>query len=504
MKLNLLDRAVMAISPVRGLSRARARALARLIIDPDALYDGASKGRGNEWTRGPGTSQNAEVRQALTMLRNRHRELSRNTGYVSAAIDATVSMTIGDGIQPVARGSNPDKVKLAQELMIEWSQSVLCDADGRLALSGLQSLMMRTEAESGEGIALRKIRRLASNGVRIPLQIRILEGDYLDHLRDGVIEGRRVVQGVAFDAESDRSGYYLYGFHPGDGSSVLGSSTLKAATEVAHVYEVARPGQVRGVPRGASVMTRVGGLDKFQDARLRQQMIAACLAAFVTQGEEGKAKGDVLPTHLEPGLIARLGPDEAVSYTNPPSVSGQGEFITGEEHVIAKAYGLNHQVLTGNISGANFSSSKIGRLDVYANVARWRNTMIVPQFCKRIEQWFLEAADLAGFDLQGVSFDWTPPRSEILNLRDDIPALIRQCRGGFGSLFSLLRSLGYADPKALLLEIKEVNEFLDENGIVLDSDPRKTTNGGQLQASGTVVPEPTPELSPPGPEPIEG
>ena len=189
----------------------------------------------------------------------------------------------------------------------------------------------------------------------------------------------------------------------------------------------------------------------------------------------------MLPEKLEPGLLARLGPDESVTALQPPSVSGQAEFVSGEEHVIAKAYGLNHQVLTGNISGSNFASSKIGRLDVYVTVGRWRRTMIIPQFCKRIESWFIEAAYLAGYDLTGVSFDWVPPRSEILNLRDDIPALIKQARGGFGSLFALLRSLGYPDPREVLEEIKEVNDLLDELGIVLDSDPRKTTAGGQLQ-----------------------
>lgn len=488
--MNLIDRAVMAISPQRGLVRARARYLAGL-LETEVAYDAAGKGRGNEWVRGSGTSQNAEVRHALVLLRNRHRELSRNNGYVSAAVDATVSLTIGDGIQPVARAKSAKKRKLAQELMDEWAQSTFCDFDGQLTLAGLQALVMRTETESGEGLALRNFKRMRD--VRVPLQIRILEGDYLDHLRDGMVAGQRVVQGVVFNALDERAGYYLYRHHPGDGSATLGGSQLVSAAEVAHVYEIARPGQVRGVPRGAPVMNRARNTDQFQDARLRQQLVAACLAAFVTQGEEGKLKGDVLPTKLEPALIARLGPDESVSFATPPSISGQGEFITGEEHVIAKAYGLNHQVLTGNISGANFASSKVGRIDVYGNVGRWRRTMIIPQFCKRVERWFLEAAELGGFDLTGVTFDWTPPRSEILNLRDDIPALIKQARGGFGSLFGLLRSLGYSDPRALLLEIKEANDFLDEHGIVLDSDPRRVTNGGQLQGTAGSGAEPPPD-----------
>lgn len=486
MNLNLLDKAIMYVAPVRGLARVRAKALSQ-VIGTEAGYDAAGKGRGNEWTRGAGTSQNAENRTALPVLRGRFRELARNNAYVAAAVDSTVTLTVGDGMQPVARGADPEKVKLAQELMLEWSKSLSCDADGQLDLYGLQAMMVRSECESGEGVALRKFARGKTG--RIPLRIRVLEGDYIDHTRDGTIEGRRVVQGVAFDSDGCRVGYYLHRHHPGDSHSVRKGSQFVAATEIAHMYSISRPGQVRGVPRGASVATRVRNLDDFQDARLQQQKVAACLAAFVTQGEDGKTKGDVLPNKLEPSLLARLGPDEEVSYANPPSVSGQGDFITGEEHVIAKGFGLNHQILTGNISGANFSSTKIGRLDVYATVARNRRTMLVPQCCHRIADWFLEAADLAGYDLKGVTFDWVPPRSEILNLRDDIPALIRQARAGFGSLFAILRSLGYPDPKAVLKEIKEVNEFLDDNDIVLDTDPRKTTNGGMMQATASPAAE---------------
>ena len=280
-----------------------------------------------------GTSQTTETRRAITILRGRHRELVRNNGYVSAAINETVSLTIGDGLQPVARGGTDEQRKLAQELMLEWAKSTFIDVDGLLDLFGLQALMMRTETEGGEGLALKRIRKIP--GIRVPLQIRVLEGDYLDHTRDGTIDGRRVVMGVAFGPELE-----------------------------------------------------------------------------------------------------------------------------------------------------------IGRLDVYGNVGRWRRQMIIPQFCKRVEAWFIEAAYLAGYDLTGITFDWVPPRSEILNLRDDIPALIKQARGGFGSMFSLLRSLGHPDPREVLQEIAECNQLLDDLGIVLDSDPRRTTAGGQLQPEEVEPPPP--------------
>lgn len=479
MKPNLLDRIIMGVAPERGLSRVRARVVADTLLQTQAGYDAAGKGRGNTWTRGSDNSQNAESRMALTALRYRHREMARNNPYVSIAIDTAVDLTISDGVTPSAKNADPDKQRLANELMLEWAQSLGADADGRLDLFGLQSLIRRGDVETGEVLALRKIKRMPN--VRVPLQIRVLEGDYLDHLRDGVIDGRRVVQGVAFGNDDSRAGYYLHRNHPGDKYAQTTTSRFVSVDDVAHIYEIRRPGQARGIPRGAAAMTRVANLDDFQDARLRQQKIAACLAAFITQGEEGRLKGDPLPTTIEPAMIGRLGPDETVSYANPPSVSGQQEFIRGEEHIIARVYGLNHQILTGNIESANFASSKIGRLEVYAHARRWRKNVLIPQFCKTVERWFLEAAELAGFDLSGTQFDWVPPRTEILNLRDDVPALIKQCRGGLGSISGILRSMGYPDPEALLRECAEDFELLKELGMVLDSDPSQTTQSGQLQ-----------------------
>lgn len=483
MKPNLLDQLYLAFSPEKGLSRIRARAAAEM-MRVVAGYDGAGKGPGSNWVRGSGTSQNAESRTALVTLRNRHRELVRNNPYVTSAVDATESLLVADGISPVAKNPDPKKQKLANELMLEWARSTFVDKDGLMDLPGLQSLVSRSETESGETIVMRSISR--SKKVRVPLQLRVLESDYLDHLRDGEIDGRRVVQGVAFDKDGSRSGYYIHDHHPGDNSAFSKTSKSKFidASEIAHVYWVGRPGQARGIPRGASVMNRVRNLDEFQDARLHSQKLAACMATFITQNEDTDKplKADPLPDKLHPGMVGRLAAGELVSHTNPPSVTGQEAFVIAEEQLIAKGYGLNRQIITGDISSANFASTKIGRLEVYAFIRKLRKHMLVPQLLNQVGEWFVEAAELVGHDISGTHFEWVPPRQEILNLKDDIPALIRQCRGGLGSISMVLRSLGFPDPVAVLKEIAEDNKLLDELGIILDSDPRNTTQNGQRQS----------------------
>jgi lambda family phage portal protein len=495
MKQNWIDRAISYVLPGVGAARAKSRYLID-IAESRAGYDAAGSGRRNTWFRGSDSSQNAENKRSLTILRARHREQVRNNVYAASAIDTRVSVTVGEGIIPVAKHSNKRKVRLANELMREWAESTWCDADGISDLYGLQSLIMRAQSESGEGVLIRQIDNTSSN--RVPLRLRLVEGDFIDDMRNGTIDGNEVIQGVALRSTptgNQKAGYFIHGSHPGEDLARSGSKFV-SADQVAHIYEILRPGQVRGIPPGMSGLSRMRNLDELMDAIIEQQKVAACVAGFVQQGEEGKAKGDVLPSKLEPGLLARLGPDEEVSFNSLPAMSGQDVIIQKEEHLIAKAYGINYQSLTGDLSSANFANGKLGRLDMYANVRRWRKNMLVPMALKRIEAWFIEAALLAGHNISGVTFDWTPPRIEILNLRDDIPALIRQIRSGLGSFSGVARSLGYPDAEALLREIKQDAVLIDELELILDSDPRRTSQSGQMQSQTQTKKEPAGEEEP--------
>ena len=483
MKQNWLDRVISYVLPKSGAARAKSRHVIE-VMESRAGYDAAGFGRRNTWVRGADSSQNAENRRSLTILRARSRETARNNVYAVSAIDTRVTATVGEGIIPIAKHSNPRKAKLANELMQEWAKSTWCDADGCCDLFGLQALIMRSQSESGEAVLIRQFDNTTTN--RVPLRIRLVEGDFIDDMRNGTYDNFEVIQGVALRESAtgkQRAGYYLHDGHPGELIAHT-SSRFVGADQVAHIFDILRPGQVRGIPPGVAGLSRMRNLDELMDAIIEQQKVSACLVGFIQQGEEGKSNGDVLPSKLEPGLLAKLGTDESVTFNSLPSLSGQDAIIQKEEHLIAKAYGINYQSLTGDLSNANFSNGKMGRLDMYANVRRWRKNMLITQGMKRIEAWFIEAAVLNGHKIEGVTFDWTPPRSEILNLRDDIPALIKQIRSGLGSYSGVARSLGYPDAEALMREIKQDADLMDELELVFDSDPRKTSQSGQLQSQG--------------------
>lgn len=488
--MNLLDQLITAFNPRAGLQRTLARRSIAM-LDARASYDAAGKGR--RWFRSAGTNQNAESRRSLVHMRNNARELQRNNPYAAAALQAVVSGTVGSGIKPVAsHPTSKKKKKLADELMAEWANSLDCDNDGRLNLFGLQALAMQTESLSGEAILVRRV--VNDPRLKIPLKLQLLEGDYLDHTKDGFVDGTRAtIQGVVIN-DGKREKYWLYESHPAEVTGRSAVSKPVSADQVAHIYDLVRPGQVRGVPRGVAAFTRLKILDDYQDARLELQRMASCLAGFI-YNEDDQKQGDILPEKLEPGALYRLHGEEKVAFSAPPPSSDHASFIVPEQRVIATAWGITYEALTGDYSQVNFASGKMGRIQMYSNVHRWRHNMMIPLFCKNIEKWFLEAAALRGYDLSGVTFDWTPPKKEILDPAAEIPAIIKEIRAGLNSFQGACRERGI-DPQALLKQIKEDTELFDEYGLVLDIDPRRTTSSGQIQSiskTGKPATEPTNE-----------
>ena len=75
----------------------------------------------------------------------------------------------------------------------------------------MQALIVRTTAESGDGI-VRFRQRLAQDNFRVPLQLQVLEGDYLDISRTMGFATGSVVQGVQFNLFGQREAYWLYNY----------------------------------------------------------------------------------------------------------------------------------------------------------------------------------------------------------------------------------------------------------------------------------------------------
>ena len=439
-------------------------------------YEGAARTQRTSGWYTRGTDANSEIKGDLATLRQRSRDLRRNNPIAKRAIEVTTNGVVGKGIQTRIIGSNKD------ELQLKWKQyahSTRCDYDGRHNLMGLQRLVMDAVQESGEVL----IRRRYVNDKEYPIQYQVLESDFLNSLLlDGkAANGNLIIQGIEFDEDGKRVGYHLWQTHPGSLSASLKIETsFVPASEVLHLFRQERPGQVRGVPWSSANMIRLRDLDGFQDAQLMRQKIASLFTAFVHDISAEVECDDTsdFGENMEPGIIEELPPGKTVTFANPPSVENYKEFTSVELHTLAAGYGLSYESLTGDLSEVNFSSARMGWLEMHRNIEAWRESLMIDGFLDVVFQDFKKMMELTG---QRVAPDTEakhiPPKREMIDPTKEIPATIKKIRAGLSSLSDEISSMGQ-DPDEVLDQIEQDQIKTDNKGLKLDSNPKYTSSNG--------------------------
>lgn len=469
LKLNWFERAIEFASPSIALKRQQALLHAQHLRS----YDAAARGRRTDSWRVTGASANTEIGAAAATLRNRSRELSRNNPFAKKAVQSISNNTIGTGIRAKITARSKTNKQRVHDAWIAWSDKTACDADNRKTFYGIQKMVMRAVIESGDCFVLKKIDPKG----KVPLKLQVLEIDYLDMSRHdsiGTTDGVFDFYGIRFNKKGERIGYWLYESHPGESIFVRGlTSKLVPSSSVIHVFEQLRPGQQIGVPFGVSSFLRARDMDEYNDAQVVRQKIAACYSVFIqTDATISTSVEREEMERVEPGVIQQLGAGESVHFGQPPTVENFAEFHRTIMQGIGAGFGTTYENITGDYSKVNFSSGKMGHIEHHRNVEDWQWNLIIPQLLDPVWDWFVEAADLVGVPVSGVTASWTPPRREMIDQAKEVKGILGAVRMGLMSVQDAIREQGY-DPEEVIEEIEEWNKILDEKGIILDSDPRQ-------------------------------
>lgn len=484
--MNIIDRTIAIFDPQTALRRVRSRYQIDLISDQVRKYDAASKSRRTKGWRSSGGSANTETMTSLVTLRNRSRELVRNNPYAKKAVQNVIpNNTVGAGIRPAPDIEDEGKDKKVTSEWRRWAETRDCDFDGRHNFYGLQHLAIKAVAESGECL-IRRRRRSSKDG-RLPIQLQLVEADFMDVAKDQrpTGNGNKIIQGVEFDSQGRRIAYHLYDQHPAD--SLQLTSSRVPANEVIHLYSMDRPGQVRGVPWGVSAMLRLRDFDDYEDAQLIRQKIAACFSVFVQDsaadaslGTSGGSSDHEMIDKVEPGIIEHLPPGKSIQFATPPGAEGYADYSTKILQAIAAGYGVTYEALTGDLSGVNFSSGRMGWLEFYRNIIVWQDHMLIPLMCEDVWSWFIDGISLTGFEVGEHTNHWTPPRREMIDPVKETRAIIFALRNRLMSWQEAVRMYGN-DPDMLMKEFVKDQKKFDDNDIVSDADPRSSeaeTAGG--------------------------
>ncbi len=490
----LMDAALSVVSPRSAARRYAARVA---ISNLRRGYEAASRGRGTAGWKVGGTAADAEIAAAGATLRDRMRDLVRNNPIAAQAVQVLVNNIVGTGIRPRAATPDPALNRQVDDLWRRWAAR--CDDHGHTDFHGVLCLAVREMIEGGEVFAVARYRR-GAHARDLRLRIELREADHLDSARfDNRADGTRISQGIETDRDGRRVAYWMFPDHPGHNDPIVNhrlESVRLRAQDVAHLFERQRV-QSRGVPWGTPAMRAIRDVDDWQTAELVRKKTEACLVGIVFGADEDQQS--IAPViedgmgnrveQFEPGLIAYARGGKDIKFNQPASTAGVYEWHRTQLHIIAAGFRVPYALMTGDLSQANFSSTRAGLNEFRRMVEQIQWQTVIPMFCEPIWRWFIKEAQSQGLLPDGVEIlaEWGPPKFESVNPLQDVQADLLEVRSGFSTLPQQIARRGY-DPAETIAEWADFAARTDAAGLVFDSDPRKVSKAGLVQTTDPTAP----------------
>ena len=457
-------------------------------------YAGANTGRlFADWLSGSSKSADAELRPALRTLRERSRDLERNSDYGRRFIEIVKGGAIGaQGIrlQSRARTDNGDldtpgnnEIEAAFR---HWSTD--CSIDGRLNFIQAQQLFIQTVARDGECL----VRLLRNPGNEYGFSIQILEADRLDEEMNGRTRGGEIIRmGVQMNEWDRPTAYHLYKDHPGasDLTRPENDHITIPANEMLHAFRKDRPSQHRGVPWMAPAMSRIRLLDVYEESEVVASRIGASKMGFFTSELDPESyTGDDLDEHtpvneVSPGQFEQLPPGMDFKEFSPdPPTSAFGDFSKSILRGIASGLGVSYVALANNLEGVSYSSVRAGEM---ADRDHWKlvQRFVIDEFCTPIYNAWLASTmtnsvlsiPITKLDKFTRSAEWTPRSWAWVDPQREIQSQILGLKAGVLSLADVQANYG-RDVEELFTQLTQEQNLSSEVGLDYDFAPYGRAN----------------------------
>lgn len=435
---------------------------------PAGPHQGASTGRRLGGWRPAGSGPNSVVAVSQPELIRRSRDMMRNNPHARRAGSLTVTHSVGLGIKPRSLCGNAAVREALMELWAEWT--AVSDADGVLDFYGQQALATSEMFEGGESFGRLRSRRLG-DGLPVPFQVQLLPTEQIP-LHYSVPNGANAVdQGIERNSIGQRVAYWMLQQHPGDTLSQPSTDVMPRrvpASDVVHLYNIARVGQLRGLPWLATAITTLHQIDAYFDAELERKRAVAGVVGFIRKASSkeidpddlARAWGEVLDelggmpaVAAEPGTMQYLDLDEDVTFNQPADVGGNFQaFITAAYQKAAAAVDLIPEELTGDFNGGNDRTFRAKFATFKRGIRRIQFHIVCHQFNRPIWERFVSDAvafgalerkmrergqdwrQVARLPLADIMrAEWRPERWEYINAKQDVDAVVAEIEAGLTS-----------------------------------------------------------------------
>lgn len=363
-------------------------------------FDGAAGGR-----RGNGMGNfgriNPEVAAASHSLRNRAAYLAHNNPWIAQGVANWTGALVGPGLQPTSKHPDPETRRSINAYFEAWAEHA--DAEGLTDFWGQQAAMASSMVVAGDGLGLIIE---TDNGPKI----RILPPELLDEAKTvELAEGRAIFAGVELDRNGQRVAFHILPERPASAFASYAPAQRVDAESVLHVFRPNSPGQVRGVSWLAPIILTASDADALEDALLMGAKVAALHAGFITDtnGATTDPHGGADMSGMEPGGLVRLGMGEEITFNSPQQVQQADAFLRHNLRKIAAGMGLPDHLVSGDLSGANYSSLRAGLLPFRQRVEQVQYGVLVPRFLAPVWRAVITHGILSG-DIDAPDFERTP------------------------------------------------------------------------------------------------
>jgi lambda family phage portal protein len=366
-------------------------------------------------------SADTDLLPELGTIRDRSRDLSRNSGIAAGAVRTETDNVIGAGLRlqvtPEFRALGRSRAWAAEfSTAIEaawrgWAEGpdFDCDALGARSFHGLTRLAQMSEYESGEILAVPLWLNEPGRAARTAIQL--IEPDRLSN-PTATPESTKFRGGIERNRLGRPTAYHIRSAHPGDSLMAGLLPATGAATwtriparsrwgrrRIIHAFHPQRPGQSRGRPRLTPIVERLKMMDRYEKMEVQSAVVNAMFAAAITtpldpnaiaeaMGAEGLAGyqearaqyHDETRFKIDHARLLHLYPGEELKTIAPGHPQQQfGAFIDTVMNEIAAGLNLPKELLMRDFSRSNYSSARAALLEA------WRYFMV--QRAWLVEQW---------------------------------------------------------------------------------------------------------------------
>lgn len=515
--INIFDKIVNTINPIKGLQRVKARAQLQL-LEVGYGKTGASKNSNlfKSWSVLSKTATD-DINTNLDTLRQRSRQLYMQGGIATGIIKLFKSNVVGSGLM-LKSTIDFERLGMTEEEAVKWSKDVekrfhlwakskKADTFGMNNFYELQSLIFSNTLLSGD------VFTFVGYDKNSNLNLHVVESDRIstpNNLPDNFLcngdivelkNGNKIISGIEIDTKNKAVAVYVANKKNDFGTEWIRVETQNVVTglpNVLHSFEAERPEQTRGVPLLAHVLKQLREINLYIEGAIQANIISSFFSAFIYTDNKTEMPlgfvdepGDVSTTEdriknfeLGAGTINVLGENERVEFgtpnTKPPGIE---EFLVSICKIIGSAIEIPYEEIFKTFN-SSFSASRAALMEAWKTFNNKR-TWFINDICQPVyELWLFQQITLGNIVAPGFLEDeykralwcesmWIGSSAGQIDPVKEVNAAIMRINNGLSTRAKEAQELTGTDyyknvkslkvENSLLNEAKgvEINEFLE-------------------------------------------